>query len=1385
MAKTAASQVIQQPDYLPHLMGATPNSVLEHLLKDLNRVADPVTGKVRPKVETGQPVAQSRTERDEIYSQIDNVYDREAEESTANRYRGGGVGYGPDNIVVAQDAATVGQDQGWVRAMLANPRFNNDELFKDIALTKEQELAHLQNFARLWGVNPKEVATDPSLYQAFGRYMGKMEGKASADKYFGYNLRGERDKAQDRIVGEPDKEGNYAITPWVTPQHVFENSGVGTSVQDMALAQGYRLNEEQFMARELARGLTQNEAEAAWDKYQNIETTASIIEENLDVINEKAFTKVDILVDGRPGFKKADTRKVASRMGDKFYNVFNNYMRSISLGPKELSRFVQKFKAKDDQISLESASELMLTLVGTHAAMQENVPEIGRAWSDIMMLAVLHHSLRNVWRYHEQKDSDVDTDESIDAEERFQRSLMTGSADDRHIGKSILDNMGFDRSTRSQNTLMGAIARAMVSDTFKEDWGNKDETALWDKKLFEEVRTDEKRLDETRGEHTRTMLGFTLTQDGLNLAQDLEPLFSTVLPLSDRDVRYTQKWITEAEIRKLKKLVSRRTGEKVSTGEMDALTEAINHMQNVPVRIYTPFMNFLRDIASLVQDPENGRAQEILNGSKYLNIKGHGKNYKGVFNTRPGFVFSMDRQGNLLNKEGQIVDSFDEAERLVDHSDKVKDAQLLKTLDFALRNVGTNGESKAFYYDYFIGLATRTHVDQTIGNYQHNKIARAMIEAGVPNNYDLNDIYDVISYKAGIMKRYGYDGADPIHAANLFDSNINKWMRMTNLEIFAEGGTAEGWASATAILEAREFQQALNQPGKATYTSGFFTEIDGKTNGMAWSAAQAGSSLTSAGAFVFTEQDFKVWADNYETIESFQETGDIAGLREFASSKGLDPDHFDKYLDAYNKVNDSMGDRFKTLRRSAPSADPENPFQNFPGQIQDTASFNFKAILKKADRENFLTALDIFGEEVLGRSFVKKPVMIFGYGAGEDMILLTVKDFIDSDLIQRDTVRDALNEAGIDIDVDFIEPLGVMVAESIAGDFKQIKDFGKSLSLAATEAEAQGFSLIIPTSDGHKINLGSTINELTGQRRRATFPSGSPSRERGTVDSRMMETEFDEFAGRWVDERKVLKAATSISVMLNHANDNINMLRALVRKHRAKLIEKGLDPDAQTPQTGGTALHIFDAVLVTPKEAEAYADTLNDIFLKMNANPDFGHAEAVAFALTYDLNNHGDRKLDPHVDKRIDKDGNLITEKPTAQALERYQYKRRLKPDGIARANEEGNEISTHSPILDQYAFNWRVPDETTTYYDKNKKKRTRKIKHSATLSLELAKIRKARTDLMEEIKHIKQFFYSTRPLEQQIANSKVDLSNHKKGNLKAQEGQPPPPPINEDFDIF
>ena len=1386
MAKTAASQVIQQPDYLPHLMGATPNSVLEHLLKDLNRVADPVTGKVRPKAETGQPVAQSRTERDDIYSQIDKAYSPEVQASTQNQSRKGAVGYGPDNVVVATDAATVGQDQGWVRAMLANPNFNNDELFKDPALTKEQELAHLQNFARLWGVSPKEVAVDPSLYQAFGRYMGKIEGKASADKYFGYNLRGERDKVQDQIQAG---DTNQAITPWVTPKHVFENSGVGTTVQDMAISSGFRLTKDQFLEREAARGTPDTEAETAWEDYKTKDTTESIINANLDVINKRAFTKIDTFVDGKTSFIKTDTRNVATRMGDKFYTVFSNYLRKLSMGPKELSRFTQKFKENNPDISLESATELMLTLVGTHSAMQEKAPQVGRAWSDIMMLAVLHHSLRNVWKYQQEKDSEIDPD--ADPEEEFNRTLMTGAADDRHIGKAILDNMGFERSSRSQNTLMGAMARAMVSDTFKDDWGNKDEAALWDRKLFEEVKTDTEIWNPERGKRERTLKGFTLTQDGLNLAQDLEPLFSVVLPLSQRDVRYTKKVETAAAIRKLKNKISKETGEKVSIGEVERLTEALNHLQNTPVRMYQPFVTFLQNIVALLQDPEGGsQVNEILNSSKYLNIKGHGKNYKGTFNSRPGFVFSIDRKGRLLNKEGKVVTSFDEAEQLVDHSDKVKDAQLLQTLDWALRNINADGTTKEFFYDYFLGLNTRFSVDQTIGNYQHNKIARAAIEAGVPNEYNLTNIKDVIAMKAGIMKRFGFDNSNPIEAANLFDQHIDKWMGMTDLEVFVEGSNHEGWASATSILEAKRFQEALNKPGMPIYTSGFFTEIDGKTNGMAWSAAQAGSSFTATGAFIFEDQDYLDWEKHYDAILRFQDADNLEGLKKYAGDNGLNPNNVKKFLDAYRKVNETLKTKVGKVKgafeKHGPSkvdtVVPDSPWQNFPGFITDTASFNFKEILKTARRENFLAALDIMEahEEGLGRSFIKKPVMIFGYGAGEAMILLTVRNYIDGKMQTVPGLQEAFAEAGIDVDTDFIDPLGVAVAESIGVNFKNIKDFGKTLSLAATEAESQGFSLVIPTLFGYKINLGRVVNELTGQRRRGSFESGSPEREKGTFDSRMMESEFDPFFGIYVADRKILKAATSISVMLNHANDNINMIVALLRKHKAKLRKEQVY-DGNEKETGGTALHIFDAVLVTPKEAEGYADTLNEVFKEMNtAEKDgdpFGHAEAVAYALTYELDNSGNRILDPHINKRLDINNNLITSKPGKGV----QYKRRLSPKGMEIANAEGNEISTWSRTLDKYAFNWNLPDETTYYYTGNKK-RQRKIKHSQSLKQELAAIRNKRKDLMDKITRVKQFFYSTRPLEEQINSSTADLSHHKKGSGRKKAGQSFE---QEDFGIF
>ena len=100
-----------------------------------------------------------------------------------------------------------------------------------------------------------------------------------------------------------------------------------------------------------------------------------------------------------------------------------------------------------------------------------------------------------------------------------------------------------------------------------------------------------------------------------------------------------------------------------------------------------------------------------------------------------------------------------------------------------------------------------------------------------------------------------------------------------------------------------------------------------------------------------------------------------------------------------------------------------------------------------------------------------------------------------------------------------------------------------------------------------------------------------------------------------------LKAATQITVMLNHANDNINMMRSLVNVHKDKLSKKGLLFDSTVTAHANNSLHIFDGLLVMPKEAEMHATELNDVFGQMmrgNRNETgvtkgVGHAGSVSY----------------------------------------------------------------------------------------------------------------------------------------------------------------------------
>ena len=80
------------------------------------------------------------------------------------------------------------------------------------------------------------------------------------------------------------------------------------------------------------------------------------------------------------------------------------------------------------------------------------------------------------------------------------------------------------------------------------------------------------------------------------------------------------------------------------------------------------------------------------------------------------------------------------------------------------------------------------------------------------------------------------------------------------------------------IEQAIQFDKAIQNPNESSYTTGFYTEIDGLTNGMAHSASQSGDMKTAWGAGLFDPIRYDHWVRNYDLIEKFQREGNIEAL---------------------------------------------------------------------------------------------------------------------------------------------------------------------------------------------------------------------------------------------------------------------------------------------------------------------------------------------------------------------------------------------------------------------------------------------------------------------------------------------------------------------------
>lgn len=1249
------------------------------------------------------------------------------------------------------------------------------------------EDALIEQFARLKGVDTFEIENNPLLFDELGRYLGAKTKTLVGNRYNAYERTGADVKASGPVP-----------TAFRQVTRLFdlnrEKDPTFTSMPDNEVAIKARGDREKIVQKLVDYGTDKVAAEKMWDKATSQDNTESPIRSALFSLSPGKDSKADFkfFTDGLLGMSDKVTRSLQQTF--------------TRLGPKQQEMFVKKIIENNPDFSRADLQQTLYALSTSYGAVAAQEQNFGRFMSDIFLLTVMDEAKTKMVRYETERSNTEDANmakmTTAEATAANESKLMLNVNDDISIGRKALAAMFFPNATQEQMAMVGAIAKVLVSDAFTQQEGDPNDisTPLYENKLFErtftpDVTSDNTELNNSNGE-PRSKVGFTLTAKGLDVADRLQPMFNMLLPDSKRKVRYAKKpnKVGDIVLRKLGKktevgatpnMKSPNTeGEIVSIGETKEMAEMKTVAENTPVtinskmqKIYNEIFEDLQSFLNTIRNNElddNSRAayqttvMAILDGAAFQNIKGDSNNNRGAYGFRPGVVLQRNEEGRFVREDGSITDIADEAAVLFDASDRIKDSLLFETKTFIEENVG-----KTFMYDYFYGLGTRLNVDQTVGNYQSSKAARAVINASEEATYYLNKAQDVITLKAGIMKRFGYDKMDVLTAADLFDSQVLTWINADLKQKLTIASNEEGWASVAAIEEGIAFHNALVNPnGTGVYKTGFYTEIDGLTNGMAHSAVQAGDRKTAWGANIFDPATYEHWARNYDMIEELTRNKQIDDLINLEDEHG-DSLELVNYLDAYNSVNQEMLNQIRRLKGTAkdksqyPDIDVVNV--GLPGMLSKMASNAAQVMMRRAHGAGsdgrgqgsklFLDALDILDDtgNSLGRKFIKKPVMIFGYGAGEARIGEAVRMFVEDMFVQNPSLRQQFQRNGIDLNVNFIDPLSKIAAEAVNQQFSEIKKFATTLSTIATDAARQGFAMKIPTQAGYFINLGGKVYEIDrGKGRTKSFRyypgdvnaqinlDKAKEKLKAGQKLKMSDTKSRSQSSLMISKWQPfflqgdsLKAATQITVMLNHANDNINMMRSLVNLHKARLAkEDGVLFDSTVTRHKNNALHIFDGLLVTPKEAETHATELNNVFGQMmrgNRNKTgvtegVGHAGFVEDALTYELNGRGEKIIDNYSNNLGDR-SNI-----PSKIKEKHKFVRLLNAEGKAIRAAQHPDLRQGSwhPELDEYAYDWEATEA------------------SAQALQDLRNFDKARRDL-ENSSHILQFFWSTRPVHDLI----------------------------------
>ena len=805
----------------------------------------------------------------------------------------------------------------------------------------------------------------------------------------------------------------------------------------------------------------------------------------------------------------------SAAMGRRVRNTFNEM--TFDMTEQEISALSEKVnRQKDGGTLLEpgSMNEVVNGVLSTYANVKEQGGRGPEAFADISLHAVAHSMLESEKR--KAKAEDKKGFEGFEAEEEADVEAKHTSGSDAALGGMIAKNLGV-KGSNVTDTAVGALAKDIVGRSFPE--------------FFQ-----------------KTAQGWEIKPEGKEALSELRFMTSVILPETQVTVRDAPLNAEETKDtkRRIKKNVYRRANkERAAKGEFGDQTFKADVVVTLSNIAYTNDIEFYDVVEQLVSVTDtNGEGNYVDKINKIHDDQNFGR---GTINNRP------DRK---------LVDGKEEFYL----GNAIKDQVFNQTLDWA-RDRG----NKPFFYDYSPSKNERFYVDQTVGNYQTDKLTRAGIQAAKAEVYDLNSEAEMLQLKAGIAKKFGHDKKGVNAAAAAFDREVGKWTEMF-ADMQGDGGRAlidmahkeEGWASISAMKEGVKLKRALDAKGrfpagvKPQFRSRFFTEVDGVANGLGHNALQSG--------------DWKV-----------------------ARRTNLNPD--------VTGVEAGIG-----------RTDEEG--RVLEQDVYNLAGVGAEQAIIKGSNDLAKKAWNILfeGNNKL-RNFAKKPLMIFGYGASWDKINKTVDVEVTKLLENSKDAKEAWDQTfGNDPKVlkDVADAFHTAFQTGIEANFEGIHELSKLLSGLATEAVAQGIDPKAVTVGGHTVLFGLDWSELEADKaffdmgikvspkKKVLLPKGRVVKEDGSYDRLArpgeMRTPINPATEKpWVNPKtgKVwevpaggLKSATQAAVILTHNNDGANI--------GMSFMELSKNPDTNI------GAQVFDGVLTTPKQAAKVSAQLNKDFVKIN-----------------------------------------------------------------------------------------------------------------------------------------------------------------------------------------